>query len=257
MLQLPPKLTSEEVLGGRRIVLSRVLANKLGLEVGDSLTVDTSFDDAEFYLWSTSDEMAGDAAYIGLEAAQELADMPITAFNGLYLRVVPGHAQRIESRLYELRRTANVQLKSDIQHTWRSLMDLGYVFLGVMMGFALIMAFALLFNTMTVNVLEREREFATMRAMGSGRATTTLLMTAESLILWIVTLGPGLLLGYWVAHQMGKAFSSELLSFSVVIAPRSYLVTAGGVLVTMILAAWPAIVRVNRLNLAEATKIRP
>ena len=156
-----------------------------------------------------------------------------------------------------MRRTANVQLKSDIQHTWRSLMDLGYVFLGVMMGFALMMAFALLFNTMTVNVLEREREFATMRALGSGRATTSLLMTAESMILWIVTLVPGLLLGTWVAHQMGKAFSSELFSFSVVIAPRSYLITAGGVLLTMVLAAWPAIRRVNRLNLAGATKVRP
>jgi len=112
-----------------------------------------------------------------------------------------------------------------------------------------------LFNAMTVNVLERQREFATMRAVGTGGRRIAGLMTTESVTLWLVTLVPGLLLGTWAAREMGAAFSSELFAFHIVIAPTTYLLTSLGILLTMIVAALPAIRRVNHLNLAEATKV--
>lgn len=74
-------------------------------------------------------------------------------------------------------------------------------------------------------------------------------------ILWLVTLIPGLLLGTWVALQMGSAFSSELFTFDIVISPLSYFLASVGILLTILVAAWPAMRRVNRLNLAEATKV--
>jgi len=80
-------------------------------------------------------------------------------------------------------------------------------------------------------------------------------MSAENIMLWLLALIPGLLLGYWVALQMGSAFQSDLFTFKIVIAPTSYVVTALGILLTMLLAAVPAIRRINRLNLAEATKV--
>jgi ABC-type antimicrobial peptide transport system permease subunit len=45
-----------------------------------------------------------------------------------------------------------------------------------------------------------------------------------------------------------------LFALNIVIAPTSYVVAALGILLTMLLAALPAIRRVNKLNLAEATK---
>jgi len=148
-----------------------------------------------------------------------------------------------------------VQLRSDARADIEQLVGLFFAFAGIMFVLALTMAFALLFNTMTVNVLERQRELATMRALGASRRQLGGQLALEGFITWLLALLPGMLLGYLLAVQVGKAFSSELFNFPIVINPRTYAITAIGILLTMIVASWPAFRRISRMNLAEATKI--
>ena len=67
-------------------------------------------------------------------------------------------------------------------------MGLFYALTGAILAFAVVMAFALLFNTMTVNVLERQRELATMRAVGKGRRKDDrfIALGREDVILWLL-----------------------------------------------------------------------
>ncbi len=63
-----------------------------------------------------------------------------------------------------------------------------------------------------------------------------------------------------VAHtfrcdNMMKSFESELFSMRVVIYPTSYLWVIGSILLVLLLSETPAIRRVYKLDLAEATKI--
>ncbi len=255
LLRLADGLTPEEVLGDGRIILTIPMAAKLGLSLGDDVTLDTPFGDHSFTLGGVTEEMMTATAYIAYDDAQKLSPLPTDIFNGLYLTLEPTQAQTIKNNLYHLPGAASVQLKSDIIQDWRSFMGLFYAFMGVMLLFALAMSFALLFNAVTVNVLERQRELATMRAIGTSGGQIARQIMAENSILWLLTLIPGLLLGTWVAVQMGAAFSAELFSFKIVISPTSYVITALGILATMLLAAIPAIRRINHLNLAEATKV--
>ncbi|RMG89779.1 MAG: ABC transporter permease [Chloroflexi bacterium] len=255
IFQFSDSLTPEAALANDQVVLATTLANKLGLQTGDTVILDTPFGEHKFTLSGVSDEFSGTVAYISLEQAHQIANMPMPVYNGLYLKVDPAKERMIKRDLYHLPGAASVQLKSDTRADIESLMGLFYLFMGIMMAFALGMSFALLFNAMTVNVLERERELATMRAIGTQNGRIVRLLTLENIILWAVTLLPGLISGTWVAQQMGQAFSSELFSLQITISPLSYLLTALGILVTMLLAAIPAIRRVNRLNLAEATKV--
>ena len=263
VLQLQPPsgssvgVTPEEALSGNRIVLTPGLADKLHLSQGEPLHVSTPLGEADLQLGGTSDELSGSSAFVSLDTARKLVGMPAGAspvFNGLYLTVEPARAQAVKADLYQLAGAASVRFKSEVESDWDSLMGFFYVFMGVVMSFAVGMAFALLFNAMTVNVLERRREFATMRAVGMGAGPITWQLTLENLITWAVVLVPGILVGTWAAAQMGAAFSSDLIVFKVVIAPVSYLLASVGILLTMELATLPAIRRVNRLNLAEATK---
>jgi putative ABC transport system permease protein len=255
VLYLGGGTTPAEALAQNRIVLTTALADQLNLTVGDKVTVATLLGTREFTLGGTTEQLMTAAAYISLAQAQQWAGASQATFNGVYLVVDPTQAKTITGELYNLQGVTGVQLKSGIQNDWQSLMGLFYTFMGVMLAFAVAMSFALLFNAMTVNVHERERELATMRAVGTGRGMITRLMSAENIMLWLLALIPGLLLGYWVALQMGSAFQSDLFTFKIVIAPTSYVVTALGILLTMLLAAFPAIRRVNHLNLAEATKV--
>ena len=126
--------------------------------------------------------------------------------------------------------------------------------MGTILAFAVIMAFALLFNTMTVNVLEREREFATMRAVGTGRRTIGLLLSTESVVLWLLAAIPGLLAASGSPGRWAERSSRTSSRFSSCSA-TDLCGNGRRHSVTMILAAIPAIRRINRLNLAESTKM--
>jgi putative ABC transport system permease protein len=261
-LELTQGTAPAQALQNGQIVLTVALADKFKLHVGDPVTVETPSAPGRhtktlrtLILGGTTDEMMSGVGYVSLDEGQKWAHSAERVFSGVYLKVAPGQAQAIKSDLYDRMDASSVQLKSAIEDDWQSLMGFYYVFMGMVLAFALAMAFALLFNTMIVNVLEQQRELATMRAIGTGRRLIAFFMATENVVVWIATLVPGLLLGTWAAQEMGAAFQTDLFSFTVVIAPFSYIITALGILLTMLLAALPAIRRVNRLNLAEATKI--
>lgn len=120
-------------------------------------------------------------------------------------------------------------------------MILFYRFKVVMLVFSLLMAFAPHFNAMTVGVLERRQEFATMRSLGTGRRWIAVQLFVENLILWLFTLNPGFLLGYLMAQGIGSVFNTDLLILKVVIAHFIYLVAGLDILATMMLATLPVI----------------
>jgi putative ABC transport system permease protein len=253
--RFPEGITAEDALRDGRLVLSAGLLKKIGCKEGDSVTLDTPLGKQTFTLGPASDELMNTIAFVSQSELQKRAGSPAPVINAFYLTVDDARVGRIKLDLYHLPGAVSVQRKADIVADLQSYMVMFYAFTGVMLIFALLMAFALLFNAMTVGVLERKREFATMRSLGTGRRWIALLLSGESMILWLLTLIPGLLLGYLMALGMGSAFSTDLFSFQIVIAPVSYATAALGILVTMLLAALPAVRRVNRLNLAEATKV--
>lgn len=61
-------------------------------------------------------------------------------------------------------------------------MDLFYVFVAVMLVFGGLLAFTVLFATLSVNLAERGTELATLRASGVGRRRLARLVTAENLL---------------------------------------------------------------------------
>jgi putative ABC transport system permease protein len=255
VLQLPEGLTPDEALADGNIVLTSWLVKELELKPGDEVMVSSFMGKSAFTYKTTTDELGGSMAYISYEEAQKRMGAPVEMFNSLYLTIDPAHTTQIKQALYHLPGVSSVQIKADVQKDWETLMGFFYVFVAVILIFALLMAFALLFNSMTINVLEREREFATMRAIGASGWRIARLVLVETVLLWLITLIPGLLLGTWANAAFISTYNGEMFSVPAYISPVSYAITAAGVLIVMLLSTLPAIRRINHLNLAEATKM--
>ncbi len=261
-LKLEDGVTPAQALADGHVVLTTALADKFNLRVGDRVTLETPSQSGKdkkttrtLILGGVVDELMSAVGYISMDEAQRWSNTSELLFNGVYLKVNPTQDNTVRSDLYHYMDASSVELKSSVENDWLSLMGLFYAFTGVLLFFAVAMAFALLFNAMTVNVLEQQREFATMRAIGTRGREIALFMATENVILWLFMLVPGLVLGTLAAYQMGAAFGTDFFTFRIVISPFSYVITALGILLTMLLAALPAIRHVNRLNLAESTKV--
>ncbi|MBK5226737.1 MAG: FtsX-like permease family protein [Thermoleophilia bacterium] len=253
--QVQGGVTPAEALSPGKIILTSRIADDLGIKTGDNVDVETTSGKQTLAVGGLSDELNSSVAYISLDELQRWTGSPEPVFNFTYLTADSARSNDVEAALYKIPGTTSVQFKSAIESDWRSLMGFFNVFMAVILAFALVMSFALLFNAMTVNVLEQQREFATMRSIGVGRLRIALQMAVETAIVWLLALVPGLFLGRMVAMWMGASFQSDLLNFQITVTPSNYILTAAGILLTMLLASLPAIRRVNRLNLADATKV--
>ncbi len=252
---LPEGTQLDQVLLPGQLVTTRVVADKLALHVGDTVTLKTAFGTARFTISAISKDPMALVAYISLQDAQTLAHAPAPLFNVLALQVDKDHIPVVKRRLYTLPGAYSVQYKEDVEKDWRTLMAFFYLVMGILLAFAVILAAAVVFNTMTVTVLEQEREFATMRALGTPVGLLTRMIVVESSMIWAIALLPGILLGTWASLEFTRTFTSDLFYFDLHISGISYTITAVSVLVVMLLSAWPGIRRIKRINLAQATKM--
>lgn len=248
-------ITPTDALATDAIVLTDSIAADLAVSAGDRVTVATPGGSYELRVGGTSDEPIPPRAYISLDTAAGLAGTDSPPVNGLYLRVESAaDVALIRNRLFDLPGAESVKLRQEQRKDLASQLALFTAILAVMLAFAVAMAFALVFNAMTINVLEREREYATMRSLGTHPSAIGRFLTVEGIALWALALVPGLLLGTWVAGQLGEAVGAGLFDLPVHISTVSYLGTSLGILLVLLAAIALPLRRVARLDLASSTK---
>ena len=253
--QLPRGRTPTNVLVPGHALLPPGLGDKLGVQTGDEVTFQTPLGPQQVIVDTSNLEVMSAGVYFNLSWIQEMAG-GAELYNGLLLQVDSAQQQEVRKELYHLPGVANVILKEETIAGWKSLMGLFYVMMGMFLVFALLISGAVIFNTMTVNVLERQREIATMRALGQSRGRLQGMITLENALIGLLAMVPGLALGSAATYFLFQVFSASgdfYLPFYISL--QSYIIVTLLIFTTAFLSQVPAMRRVNRMNLAETTKV--
>ncbi len=251
--QLPDSPSAR--LGNGRAILSLYASRELDAVAGDRVTLHTPTQTTTLTVAGVTHESLGTSGvFLGLTDAQQLAGTE-GLYNGMLIATAAGQAETVTARLYDLPGIERVNVKAHTVEDWNEFLRLPYTMTRILLVGALVMAGAIVFNTVTVNVLERQRELATMRTLGQTRGRLALMMVLENVLVGAGALVPGFLLGTAVAYYVMTSFSSDLLTMTLWIAPSSYATVGVSVLLVVALSVLPAIRRVNRMDLAEVTKV--
>ncbi len=255
----------ESTPGG--VVAGNALAGEIGLEVGDPVTVslttlDTSFDTI---LAGFVDEPMGTFLYMEQGALidalttadpsfdeQTLTDPTITTVASVF-DPAADH-QGIIDRIGQVDGVVSVVDNGALATLIDDFMGFFYVFVGVMLLFGAAMAFALIFNTISVNVAERSTEYATMRANGLSSRSIAALITGENVLLTAIGIIPGLIVGYLAAAWMMQSYSSDILQFNLEMRPSTLVLAGLAMIVVALLSVIPGIRTVNRLDIASVVR---
>ena len=173
-----------------------------------------------------------------------------------YLIVDPAKRIKIRDVLTDRNDVSVVEDSRALYRMIEKFMSFGFAFIGAMLAFGGIMAFALIFNTMSVNIYERSREIATLRTLGFSRAKISILVSTENILLTLLGIVPGLLAGYWLSFFAMQQWSSDLFSFELRFYPMTYVYVALAIIVVALLSQWPALRAVNRISLPQVIKER-
>ncbi|MGI5834882.1 MAG: ABC transporter permease [Chloroflexota bacterium] len=240
-----------------RVLLARSVANELGVKEGDRVKVKQlpRGSDTTVTIGALSDALMGNSIVFTAEEAAEAFGMAGKATTVL-LTVDPERAKDVRSDLEDLEGVAQVTDLRMMKRQIEDLMGLGYLFFGLMFVFGVVLASAILFNTATLSVLERQRELATMRALGVPMSGIARLITVENGLIALVGLGIGLPLSVASLWGLLLLFSSDLFSMPFWLQPRTVIASVFGVSVVLLVAQWPALRQVAQLNVAEASKMR-
>lgn len=237
------------------VVLTAPMAKSLGAGPGDRVTVETPYNSTVVEVRSVARQPFGPEAFLPLAVAQDFAGLP-GLITSVLVTVRSGSMDSVERALEGLPGVAGVQVKADVRASFEELMSLFTEFTVIMVSFGVAMGVALVLNAAILNASERRREHATMRALGVRVGELARVLTAEILVLGLLSLALGAVLGTFLASWFGESFTSELFAFEIAIYPRSYAVTTVGILALALLSQVPPLRTVARMNLADEVRAR-
>ncbi len=238
------------------LLITTVLANLLGVEKGDSVDVRAVAPGAEAVSLTVDDiaqQPLGDVVFARLDTAQALAGGQ-AAGSALLVSFSGGQTPALESRLYGLDGAGSIDFTADIREYINELNNLFLVFIGVMLVFGVALGFAIIFNTITINALERQRELATMRTFGTGVGRLASMLTVENVVMGLIGVAVGLPVGYALSQYFAQFYQNDLFDMPVVIYTRTYGIAAAGALIVLLLAEIPAVRFVRRLDLPAVVR---
>ena len=254
----PDGLPEDGILAGRGV------ADLLDVDIGDEVIVELPALESEFRttLRGFLDEPLGTFLYTTdtlLES--EVADPAVLlrpGVAGVKVLFVDGAIDReaIINNIEDLDTVAIVIDARELLEIIEAFTVFFYVFVGIMLIFGGAMAFALMFNTISVNVAERTGEFATMRANGLSHGGIATLIAAENILLTSLGLIPGVLIGYVTGAYFMASFSSDVFSLDFSMNPLSIAISALAMLVTAGLSLIPALRTVRRLDISAVVRER-
>jgi putative ABC transport system permease protein len=249
---------------GRELTLDGGSAKSAGLEIGDEVTVGTPKGPEKLELVGLLRIPGGSFGGLAfgmtpLPFAQDAFDKP-GQISGIAVEAAPDASvselrERLDRGLGEGLQAERSETRTQEISGQLQGFRLALLFFA---GTALFVGAFLVFNALSMTVLERTRELGMLRALGSTRA-----MIARSVILEAALLGAfgsvlGVLFGYGMAkglvYLFGRAFLFEITTL--ILSPFA-LVSAVcvGMVVTIVAALYPAL-RAGRVSPVEAMRSR-
>ena len=177
--------------------------------------------------------------------------------NTALIRQIPGAAPAaVRQQVQATPGVATYVETSAIERLARTFAGLFLAFGAAMLALGAAMAFAVIFTTMSVSLLDRRRELATFRAAGVSHRSLAGLVTGENMLVATLGIIPGLALGLLAAAAMVRSYSSDQFSLELTIRPASIALSIAAILTVVALCQVPGVRSIRRLNVAEIVRER-
>lgn len=243
----------------RGIILTSSLAAKVGITVGDVLTLEVLEGERptrEVPVMGVVDELIGLGAYMDIQALNRLMREGQT-ISGAYLTVDPTNLNQLYTQLKQTPAVASVALRDRLIAEFnKNITGTFAAFTAVLAVFASVIAFGVVYNVARIALSERSRELATLRIIGFTQGEIAVILLGEQAIVTALAIPLGCGLGYGLAALMSVAYDSDLYRLPLVVAPSSYAYAFVVITLTAIGSGWLIRRQLNHLDLIAVLKTR-
>ena len=241
------------------LMLSERLANKLGLRIGDSVTVEIREGQRrtrQVVLQRTVRDMMGLNAFMELQALHRLLGEGDVA--GQFALAVQGRAlDDVLKASLAMPRVAGAFSKATLLRNMQEITARNILIMSALLtGFAAVIAIGVVYNSARIALAERSWELASLRVLGFSRAEVSVLLLGELALMMALALPLGMAMGWALTHLLVDLLRSDQFEFPVTIRARTYAGAALCVLLAGLASALLVRRRIDRLDLVAALKTR-
>ncbi len=130
------------------------------------------------------------------------------------------------------------------------------IFTTILVGFACVVAVAIVYNAARIALSERGRELASLRVLGFTRREVAVLLLGEQALLTVLAVPLGYVIGYQMCMALARQYQWELFRMPLVVRFETYAFAFVVLLGAALGSAWLVRRRLDRLDLVEVLKTR-
>ena len=241
------------------LIASQALADILGLEAGDSVTVDVREGRQpilELPVVAIAESLLGAPAYMDIDALNRVLKEP-GRVSGAYLLIDSAHAEDMYVWLKGMPAVAGVSLKSEAREAFETMLNTGAGWSRFIIGaLAYIITFGIVYNAARIAYAERARDLASLRVIGFSKGEASYVLLGELAAVVMIALPLGTLWGHYVAVLMAEAYSTEVYQIPAVFSLETHGAAALVVIAAAVTSGLLVKRDLDRADLVAALKTR-
>jgi putative ABC transport system permease protein len=241
------------------LMLSTKLAEVLGARPGDTITVEVLEGERpvrQVPVVRLVDEWIGLSAYMDARALNRLMREGETV-SGAYLAIDPASAPQFYSLIKRTPAVAGaafreMMLASFLETVAQSLT----ISTTVLIVFACVIAFAMVYNSARVALSERGHELASLRVLGFTQREVSVMLLGEQALLTLAAIPLGFAIGLGICALLAQLMNTELYRMPLVVSGQTYAFAFLIISAAVVLSGLLILKRLYNLDLVAVLKTR-
>jgi len=248
-----------QMLPADGLVLSRILAERLRVQVGDLIIVEMLEGRRQVTsarIAGIVDDFLGVSAYMNLQALHRLTGEE-GVISGAYLAVMEPQRNALYRDLKQVPAVAGVASPASMLVSFeREMAQNIFISVGFLVGFASVIAVGVIYNGARIALSERGRELASLRVMGFHRREVAVLLLGEQALITVLAIPLGGVIGYALAWLMVSSLQTDTFRIPYVITAQTFLIAAAVTIAAAGLSALAVRRRLDSMDLISVLKTR-
>ena len=200
-------------------------------------------------------QYVGFSAYIEIEQLRALAGENNYA-NGIYIVDETGSFINMKHEIEENDFVKRIDSVEREKNEFNTLLNLVNIFILVMIVFGLLMGFSSIYNSTMINVIERQREWGTLKILGYSNCRILMMCLKETMYSFILSIIPSIAVSVAVCYILGILMSNDFYTSPFVINVKLMIYPLALLLIISTASIFIYYYNIKKINTADVIKIK-
>lgn len=230
------------------------LARVLDISVGDSLSLDALGNFVSADVGGIVDQSIGSVVYVPASLMRTWSPGGILVANAALIRVEEVKLGPVIAAFEAMEGVVNVEIIANSTGDISEYVAFYINFAHLFRLFGFVLTLVVVFNTVNINLRERHEEMLIARSMGARISEIAAAVTWETLAITLVGIVFSIPLGWVALDFLLSNYELDFYGMTNVLAPLSYAITIGGVVIVVLFAEWLSLRHLQHEDLGLLSK---